>query len=118
MPTPPTLPNRAKMLRIYIGQDDRWEGKPLYEQLVLKIREQHAAGATVHKGAMGYGATQRMHPSGRLGLSRDLPVMITVVESDEKVRSLLPLIDSMVTEGLVVLSDVDVIKYQHGAAEH
>lgn len=116
MPTPPTLPNRAKMLRIYIGQDDRWEGKPLYEQLVLKIREQHAAGATVHKGAMGYGATQRMHPSGRLGLSRDLPVMITVVESDENIRSLLPLIDSMVTEGLVVLSDVDVIKYEHGTA--
>jgi hypothetical protein len=105
------------MLRIYIGQDDRWEGKPLYEQLVLKIREQHAAGATVHKGTMGYGATQRMRASSRLGLSRDLPVMITVVESEEKIKSLLPLIDSMVSEGLVVLSDVDVIKYQHGNAE-
>lgn len=113
----PTLSGRAKMLRIYIGQDDRWEGKPLYEQIVLKIRERHAAGATVHKGAMGYGATQRMHTSSRLGLSRDLPVMITIVESEENVRSLLPLIDSMVTEGLVVLSDVDVVKYQHGAAE-
>lgn len=54
----PTLPTRAKMLRIYIGQGDRWEGKPLYEQIVMKIRERHAAGATVHKGAMGYGATQ------------------------------------------------------------
>jgi PII-like signaling protein len=113
----PTLPSRAKMLRIYIGQDDRWEGKPLYEQIVLKLRDEHAAGATVHKGTMGYGATQRMHPSGRLGLSRDLPVMITVVDSDDKIRSMLPLLDSMVTEGLVVLSDVDVVKYQHGAAE-
>lgn len=115
MSTAPTLPSRAKMLRIYIGQDDRWEGKPLYEQIVLKIRERHGAGATVHKGAMGYGATQRMHPSGRLGLSRDLPVMITVVESEENIRALLPVLDSMVTEGLVVLSDVDVIKYQHAA---
>lgn len=82
---------------------------------VLKIRERHAAGATVHKGAMGYGATQRMHPSGRLGLSRDLPVMITVVESEEMMKALLPLIDSMVTEGLIVLSDVDVVKYEHGS---
>jgi hypothetical protein len=103
------------MLRIYIGQDDRWEGKPLYEQLVLKIRERHAAGATVHKGMMGYGATQRMHPAGRLGLSRDLPIMLTVVDSDENIQSLLPLIDSMVLEGLVVISDVDVIKYEHGS---
>jgi PII-like signaling protein len=113
----PTLPQRSKMLRIYIGQDDRWEGKPLYEQIVLKMREHHAAGATVHKGAMGYGATQRMHTTGRLGLSHDLPVMITVVESEGVIRELLPLIDSMVTEGLVVLSDVDVIKYKHAGAE-
>jgi PII-like signaling protein len=113
----PTLPTRAKMLRIYIRQDDRWEGKPLYEQIVMKIRERHAAGATVHKGAMGYGATQRVHPSGRFGLSRDLPVMITVVDSEDNVRALLPLLDSMVTEGLVVLSDVEVVKHQHGAAE-
>jgi hypothetical protein len=84
------------MLRISIGQDDRWEGKPLYEQIVLKLREQHAAGATVHKGTMGYGATQRMHQTNRLGLSRDLPVMITVVESEERVRALLPVLDSMV----------------------
>ena len=117
MASTPTLPSRAKMLRIYIGQDDRWEGKPLYEQIVLTSRERHAAGATVHKGAMGYGAAQRMHPGGRFGLSRDLPVMITIVESEENIRALLPVIDSMVTEGLVVLSDVDVVKYQHGAAE-
>jgi PII-like signaling protein len=111
---PVSLSGPAKMLRIYIGQDDRWEGKPLYEQIVTTLRDQHAAGATVHKGAMGYGATQRMHPSGRLGLSRDLPVMITVVDSEERIRALLPTLDNMVGEGLIVLSDVDVLKYQHG----
>jgi PII-like signaling protein len=113
----PTLPAKAKMLRIYIGQDDRWEGKPLYEQIVLKLREQHAAGATVHKGTMGYGATQRMHATSRLGLSRDLPIMITVVDAAEKIQAILPLLDAMVSEGLVVLSDVDVVKYQHGPAK-
>ena len=117
MPSVPTLPSRAKMLRIYIGQDDRWEGKPLYEQIVMKMRERHAAGATVHKGTMGYGATQRMHTKSRLGLSRDLPVMITVVEAEDKIRALLPVIDAMVTEGLIVLSDVDVVKYQHASGE-
>ena len=68
MSAAPTLPSRAKMVRVSIGQDDRWKGKPRYEQIVLRIRERHAAGATVHKGAMGFGATQRMHPAGRLGL--------------------------------------------------
>ena len=117
MSSAPTLPGRAKMLRIYVGQDDLWEGKPLYEQIVLKMRERHAAGATVHKGSMGYGATQRMHTKRSLGLSRDLPVMITIVEAEETIRELLPLLDSMVTEGLIVLSDVDVVKYQHGSVE-
>ena len=113
----PELPGRAKMLQIFIGQDDRWEGKPLHEQIVLRIREQHAAGASVYKGTMGYGAKQRMHPSGRLGLSRDLPVLITVVDSEEKIHALIPLLDEMVTEGLIVLSDVNVLKYAHGAAK-
>ncbi len=108
MPSVPTS-QRSKMLRIYIGQDDRWEGKPLSEQIVLKMREHHAAGATVHRGTMGYGASQRVHPTGPLGLSRDLPLMITVVESEAVVDELLPVLDSMVTEGLVVVSDVDVI---------
>jgi PII-like signaling protein len=112
----PTHEQPGKMLRIYIGQDDRWEGKPLYEQIVERLRQAHAAGATVYKGAMGYGAHQRLHTSGRLGLSRDLPIMIAVVDTDENIRRILPLIDDMVMEGLVVLSDVDVIKYQHGGA--
>jgi len=117
MTTAITLPGRAKMLRIYIGEADRWEGKPLYEQIVLRVRELHGAGATVHRGCMGYGASQRMHPTSRLGLSRDLPVMITIVDAEERIRELLPVLDAMVTEGLVVLADVDVIKYEHRPAE-
>jgi hypothetical protein len=103
----------AKMLRIYIGQDDRWEDKPLYEAIVLRLRQMDVAGATVYKGVMGYGAQQRMHKSGFLGLSRDLPIMITVVDREEKIRDILPVLDEMVAEGLLVLSDVEVIKYAH-----
>jgi hypothetical protein len=103
----------AKMLRIYIGQDDEWEGKPLYEAIVLKLRQMDVAGATVYKGVMGYGAQQRMHKSGFLGLSRDLPVMLSVVDREEKIRAILPILDEMVAEGLLVLSDVEVIKYAH-----
>jgi len=109
----PNVRGPAKMLRIYIGQDDRWEGKPLYEQIVARLKTADLAGATVYQGAMGYGAHQRLHPSGRFGLSRDLPIMITVVDSDSRIREVLPMLDEMVTDGLVVVSDVEVIKYQH-----
>lgn len=105
--------SKAKMLRIYIGQDDQWESKSLHEAIVMKLREMDVAGATVYKGVMGYGAQQRMHKSGLLGLSRDLPIMITVVDHEEKIRSLIPVLDEMVAEGLLVLSDVEVIKYAH-----
>jgi len=108
----PRLERQGKMLRIYIGEDDRWEGKPLYEQIVARLMKANAAGATVYRGAMGYGAHQRMHPSGRLGLSHDLPIMITVVDSEEKIRALIPLVDEMVVEGLMVLSDVEVATYR------
>lgn len=107
----------AKMLRIYIGQDDIWEEKPLHEAIVLKLRQMDVAGATVYKGIMGYGAQQRMHKSGFLGLSHDMPIMITVVDSEEKIRNILPLLDEMVVEGLLVLSDVEVIKYVHRHGE-
>jgi PII-like signaling protein len=105
--------SKAKMLRIYIGQDDEWEGKPLYEAIVLKLRQMDLAGATVYRGVMGYGAQQRMHKSGFLGLSRDLPITITVVDREEKIKAVLPVLDEMVSEGLLALSDVEVIKYAH-----
>jgi PII-like signaling protein len=109
----PNVRGPAKMLRIYVGEDDRWEGKPLHEEIVRRLKAADVAGATVYRGALGYGAHQRMHPSGRFGLSHDLPIMITIVDSEAKIREVLPTLDDMVVEGLVVLSDVDVIKYQH-----
>lgn len=107
------LEGKAKMLRIYIGEDDKWEGEPLHEAIVKKLRMIDIAGATVYRGLMGYGAQQRMHKPGFLNLSSDLPIMITVVDTEEKIRRVLPVLDEMVDEGLVVLSDVEIIKYTH-----
>jgi PII-like signaling protein len=107
------LEGQAKMLRIYIGEDDRWEDEPLHEAIVKKLRMMDIAGATVYRGILGYGANQRMHKSGFLGLSHDLPLMITVVDSVEKIRRAVTVLDEMVDEGLLVLSDVEVIKYAH-----
>jgi hypothetical protein len=104
----------AKMLRIYIGQDDVWEGMPLYEAIVKKLREWDIAGATVLKGIMGYGARQRIHKTGFLGLSTDMPMMISVVDKREKLDQIIPVLDEMVVDGLLVLSDVEIIKYSHG----
>ena len=105
--------SRAKMLRIYIGQDDQFDGRPLYEAIVMKLRQMDVAGATVYKGVMGYGAHQRIRKSGFLGLSHDLPVMIAIVDKEDKIREIIPLLDQMVSEGLLVLSDVEIIKYAH-----
>lgn len=107
------LEGQAKMLRIYIGEDDRWEGEPLSEAIVKKLRMMDIAGATVYRGILGYGANQRVHRSGLLNLSHDLPLMITVVDSPEQIQRVIPVLDEMVDEGLIVLSDVEVIKYVH-----
>ena len=111
------LEGRSKMLRIYVDEDDKWEGEPLYEAIVKTLRMMDMAGATVYRGIMGYGAKHRVHRSGFLGISRNLPVMITTVDSEEKVRKAITALDEMVDEGLIVLSDVDVIKYTHRSAE-
>jgi PII-like signaling protein/nucleotide-binding universal stress UspA family protein len=107
------LEGRAKMLRIFIGEDDRWEGKPLYEAIVRRLREADIAGATAYRGILGYGAHQRVHKRGLLHLSSDLPMVVSVVDHVENIRRAISLIDEMVDEGLVVLSDVEVIKYTH-----
>jgi PII-like signaling protein len=107
------LEGRAKMLRVYVDEDDRWEGEPLYEAIVKKLRMMDVAGATVYKGIMGYGAQQRVHKSGFLGISHNLPVMISIIDTEEKVRRAISALDEMVDEGLIVLSDVEVIKYTH-----
>jgi len=107
------LEGRAKLLRIYIGEDDRWEDEPLHDAIVKKLRMMDLAGATVYRGLSGFGAQQRVHRSGFLGLSRDLPIMISVIDTEEKIRRVLPVLDEMVDEGLIALSDVEIIKYTH-----
>ncbi|HLF85036.1 MAG TPA: DUF190 domain-containing protein [Blastocatellia bacterium] len=107
------LEGRAKMLRVYVGEDDRWEGAPLYEAIVRKLRSMDIAGASVLQGLMGYGANQRVHKSGFLGMSRDLPMLITSVDTSAKIEAAVAALDEMVEEGLIVLSDVEVIKYTH-----
>ncbi len=109
------LEGRAKLLRIYVGEDDRWEDEPLHEAIVKKLRMMDIAGATVYRGLIGYGAQNRVHRSGFLGLSKDLPIMLSIIDTEEKIRGVLPVLDEMVDEGLIALSDVEIIKYTHSA---
>jgi PII-like signaling protein len=106
------VPENGQLLRIFIGESDKWEGKPLYEAIILKARELNIAGATMLRGMMGYGAASRIHTAKILRLSEDLPVVVEIVDSAEKIAILLPFIDEMVTEGLVTLEDIRVIQYR------
>jgi PII-like signaling protein len=107
------ISEEGQLLRIFIGESDKWEGKPLYEALVLKAREMGLAGATMLRGLMGYGAASRVHTAKILRLSEDLPVIVEIVDSQEKIASFLPVIDEMIQEGLVTLERVQVILYRH-----
>ncbi len=106
------LPNDAILLRVFIGESDRWKHQPLYEAIVLKAREMHLAGATVLRGPMGYGKSSRLHTTKILRLSTDLPVVIEIVDAEEKLNSFLPVLDEMMTGGLVTLERVRVIDYR------
>ncbi len=106
------LEGRAKMLQIYVGEDDLWDGAPLYEAIVKRMRMMDLAGATVYKGTLGYGASKRVHKGRLLPLSADRPVMITVVDAEEKIRRVVPMLDEMVPGGLLVLADVEIIRYK------
>jgi PII-like signaling protein len=114
-PAPPraTLQGKAKIMRIFIGEDDRWHGKPLYDALVESLRANDIAGVTVYRGISGYGAHRRFHKERRMSLSSDQPIMLSAIDDEAKIRAYLPILEQMVHEGLVVLSDVDVIKYTH-----
>jgi hypothetical protein len=103
------------LLRIFIGESDRWHHQPLYEALVLKAREMHLAGATVLRGPMGYGKSSHLHTSKILRLSMDLPLIIEIVDSEEKINSFLPVLDEMMGGGLVTLEKVRVIQYRAGS---
>jgi PII-like signaling protein len=107
------LPEQAMLLRIFIGERDKYKNKPLYEQIVLKAKELNLAGATVLKGILGFGADSRIHSAKLLELSEDLPVVIEIVDTQENINKLLPFIDETVIEGLVTLEKMKVIKYRH-----
>jgi len=107
------LPEQGSLLRIYIGEADKYHGKPLYEQITLKARELHLAGTTVLRGIMGFGATSRVHTSKILRLSEDMPLVIEIVDSEENIDKILPYLDETVKEGLITLEKVKVIKYIH-----
>lgn len=106
------LPTDGKLLRIFIGEADKLNGKPLYEEIVLLARRNGMAGATVIKGSMGFGCKSRMHTSKLLELSTDLPVIIEIVDSEEKINEFLPSLDGMVKEGLVTVEKANVIMYR------
>jgi PII-like signaling protein len=111
------LPQAALLLRIFIGESDRWQHKPLYEAIVLAAREAHLAGATVLRGPMGFGKASRLHTSKILRLSEDLPLVIEIVDSEEKINAFLPVLDPMIGGGLVTLEKVQVIHYRSSATE-
>jgi PII-like signaling protein len=106
------IPHDAVLLRVFIGESDRWEHKPLYEAIVLKAREMHLAGATVLRGPMGFGKSSRLHTAKILRLSMDLPLVIEIVDSEEKINAFLPVLDKMIRGGLVTLEQVKVLEYR------
>jgi hypothetical protein len=105
------IPKQALLLRIFIGEDDKFGGSPLYEAIVLRAREMHLAGATVLRGPMGFGASSRLHTAKILRLSEDLPLVIEIVDSEEKIDDFLPVLDRMMSSGLITLEKVQVLQY-------
>ena len=106
------IPADGKLLRIFIGEAYKWEGKPLYEEIVLLARKNGLAGATAIKGFMGFGCKSHMHTTKLLRLSEDLPIIIEIVDSEEKISQFLPILDEMVKEGLITLEKANVIMYR------
>ena len=110
------LPEDGTLLRIFIGESDKYDGAPLYEKIVLKAREMKIAGATVTRGIMGFGADSHMHSAKILRLSEDLPLVIELVDTKENLEKLIPFLDESVQEGLITMEDVRVIKYRHSGS--
>lgn len=109
------IPEDAVLLRIFIGESDRYQHRPLYEAIVLRARELQLAGATVLRGPMGFGKSSHLHTAKILRLSMDLPIVIEIVDSEENVNAFLPVLDNMMGGGLVTLEKAKVIRYQHQA---
>jgi uncharacterized protein len=105
------IQKQALLLRIFIGEDDQFQGSPLHEAIVLKARELHLAGATVLRGPMGFGASSRLHTTKILRLSEDLPLVIEIVDTEDKINGFLSTLDAMMTSGLITLEKVQVLQY-------
>jgi PII-like signaling protein len=101
----------GRMLRIHFGEDDKWNGKPLFEAIVAKCKELGMAGATVYRGIEGYGTSTRIHHASYWKLSKDAPIMVSVIDTEDQIKKLIPHLDSMVQEGLIAMSPVEVIRY-------
>jgi PII-like signaling protein len=118
LPSPEEFPamrssEDGQLLRVFIGESDVWHGEPLYRAIVLKAREMGLAGATVLRGPMGFGANSRMHTAKLLELSTDLPIIVEIVDNPARIQALLPFLDEAVTEGLITIEDVRILKYRH-----
>lgn len=105
------IPEKSLSLRIYTGEKQRYEGKPLYEAIVLKAREQHLAGATVFRSPMGYGHSSLLHTANILRLSDDLPVIVEIIDATEKISNFLPSLEGMVEHGLITMQEITIVKY-------
>lgn len=108
------LEGEGKLLRIFIGEGDRWQGMPLFEAIVRKVRESGGAGATVLRGIEGFGAHSRIHTARILRLSQDLPIVVEIVDTAEKIDALLPTLDAMIEDGLVTIETVQILRYRPG----
>ncbi|MHB9095996.1 MAG: DUF190 domain-containing protein [Eubacteriales bacterium] len=106
------IPGKSKLLKIYVGETEKWKGKNLYHQLLLRLKEEGIAGVTVYRGIEGYGADKVLHSSRILDLSADLPMVIEAVDSEENITKVLPLVKEMVPRGLIMVVDVEVIQYR------
>lgn len=106
------IPTDGKLLRIFVGEADRWEGLPLYEAIVLEAKKLGLAGATAIKGFMGFGCKSHLHTAKLLRLSQDLPIIIEIIDSEEKIAKFLPKLDAMVKEGLITLEKAQVVMYR------
>ncbi len=106
------LPEDAELLRVFIGESDRYDGKPLYEAIVEEARRRGLAGATVLRGVLGFGVHSRLHTSKVLRLSEDLPMVVEIVDRKDRIEAFLPVLDAMVNEGMITLEDIRVIAYR------
>jgi PII-like signaling protein len=111
------IEGEGKLLRVFIGESDTWHGRPLYEEIVKRVRERGLAGATVIRGIEGFGADSHLHTTRILRLSEDLPVVIEIVDTAERIEQILPLLDEMIGEGLITLERVEIIAYRGKGAQ-